>query len=318
MSFSDQSQPSSPLVLSTMPMPKNVTGKNNYTRIPIGKTADSAGVTPMEPMDTIDAATASLDETNCFSDDDTCNTLSPKVMLQDMDPTTSQDATQQSVCTPEEDNGLTAALSVAGREYDQHSTSGTWQQLAKKPTTCYYDDDDDKLSHLSDKEWTELSFQSPVFLQAENRGNHSTPFTHNVRPTSTATQPHTLLPGAECWTVPMTCQGVPNGLTQMMYMWQTEAGHSETQLLTQTIDLQRNSAFDCLENYDDSPSEDDAMCNPHVVPPSSKDGGDLCGITHTPTGVSCGVSMGVATQDDGLLTCDVTDEDFCWESEQEN
>lgn len=315
MSFSDQSQPSSPLILSTIPTSKNVTEKN-YTRISVGGTANSAGVTPAEPMDTEHTATASLDETNCFSDEDTCDTLCPKVMLQDMDSTTSQNATQQSVYTPEEDNGLTAALSVAGQEYDQHII-GMWEQ-AKKPTSCYDDeddDDDDKLSHLSDKEWTELSFQSPVFLQAENRDNCSIPFTRNAYPTS---QPHTLPPGAECWIVHTAGQGVPNGLTQLI--WQTETGNSETQMLTQTTDLQRNSAFDCLENYKDSLSEDDTMCTQKVVPPLSKDDGDLCGITHTstPREVSCEVAIGMATQNDGLLTCDVTDEDFCWESEQEN
>lgn len=293
LSFSDQSQPPSPPLLSTTCMPgstHNETAQNN--NIFVGETANSTtDATPIEPMDT--ECTATHDETNCFSNKDNCSMSTP----QDMDSTTDQ-ATSWSICTQSGDH-LAAGLAVASPEHTQQ-IPGMWEQAKD-------DDGDDELSHLSDKEWGELSFESPVFIQATNRGSDSTkpayatPFSN----TSTATQHKILSPDTEYSTE--ACHSEENELTQAT---RTEACHSELPKLT--TDIRTNSAFGCLENYEDTVSEDDTICVHPVVPQLRQNHGNLCGPTLT-----CAAVMGLATHSEELLTCDVTDDDFCWEIEQD-
>ena len=298
LAFSDQSQPSSPLLLlgstKTTLRLSSITHdhENPHTSLDHEVAMDT---TPMEPMDTSCEHKGNFDEVEgyCCSDED--NTMcSPMIVFQDRnaprDPISSQ---TQFMCSQVSGDDSIAALPDLERE--QH-TPGIHEQAKKPKDEC--DTDHDSMSHLSDREWTELSFESPVFIQGGNGNNdqiYSTDCCNNI--TGTATQ--------QC--IPPT------------------VANDESCEHENATDFQNNSAFDSLEHYEDTLSQDDTICIDALVTSASHNSTELSSAT------TCSYAMlarrNDLCEDDGAvvrgvaperitnspLTNDITDEDFCWE-----
>jgi hypothetical protein len=186
-----------------------------------------------------------------------------------------------SFCTQSVGDDLIASLPDS--EYEKQRIPGTHEQ-AKEPK----DEGDnilnnDTMSHLSDKEWTELSFESPVFIQGGN-GNAA-----SVGSTQRCTV-GTAMCAQQCTPLPTV-------------------RHGETQGFTNSTRLQNNSAFDSLEDYEDTlfQCEDETVCVDSLVTPVSHNSSDT-------TCTTCSNTMLTRTcTASPLSTHNITDEDFCWE-----
>lgn len=272
LSFSDQSQPPSPLLLgSTKTTLSNITHKSPPTSLEVVQ--DNTNAIPIEPMDTSCEDKANVDEGNCCGDE-ASTMCSPMLACRDTNSPSGQisSQTQSSLCMHADGDDLIGAL--PNSECEEQHIPWTHEQVKKPKDEC--DIDNDSMSHLSDREWTELSFESPVFIQGGNGNDTSVGgFTNSTR-------------------------------------------------------LHNNSAFDCLEDYEDtlSQSEDETICADAVFTPachnSMKSSDTTCSnavSTHINslcenggTTVVRGVApVLVATCTASPLTHDITDEDFCWD-----
>ncbi len=273
LSFSDQSQPRSPILLG-------YTKTNVMHKSP--PTLDNADAIPIEPMDTSceDTCKANFGEVNCYSDEDS-TMCSPILVCRDMSSPISSRIHSSSLCTQSVGNGLFAALPDS--EYEEQHIPGTHEQ-AKEPKDegdNILEFDNDTMSHLSDKEWTELSFQSPVFIQGGS-GNAA----------SVGSMQRCNVGTAMC---AQRCTPLPT------------VRHGETHGFTNSTRLQNNSAFDSLEDYEDTlcQCEDETVCVDSLATPASHNGSDTTTCSNTMLTRTCTASP--------LSTHNITDEDFCWE-----
>ena len=270
LSFSDQSQPQSPLLLgSTM------------TNVTQNKSPPSADAIPIEPMDT---SRDDKDEENCYGDEDS-TMYSPMLVCQNLN----SQAHFSTLCTQ---NDLNVALPSS--ECEEQYIPGT-QEQAKEPKDQGDNNimDNDTTSHLSDKEWTELSFESPVFIQGGN-GND------------------TSVGSLRCCSVGTAAMCVQRCTLP------TVVGHGETHRFTNSPLLQNNSAFESLEDYEDTLSqcEDETVCVGALVTPADHNSMQWSDTTTCSDTVLMAVAphQPVYTCTDSLLsTHNITDEDFCWE-----
>ena len=312
LSFDDQSQPPSPVLLSTTSeltlTRDNVVMKNHHGSQLVGATvkesrAHGTTTTLEEAMDTQD-----MDETNIFSDED---------CIADVVDYPQQVGTENNI------TNLVAGTALSCDETEQH-VPGRWEQ-AKKPND---DSSDDDMSHTSDKEWTEMSFESPEFLY----GNNSTPCVHTRHPTSKYTtisqEKHNILP-----------------LSVEKYDDNTEdTDNTEICKVThcQALELRTDSAFDSLEDYDETLSVSEfetiqvvsatdtlTICNNQNAMPSTNDENNIMDSSQKMLTQECTLVGSaefrmrdvskkleiVSDTEGGVLTCDVTDDDFCWDSE---
>ena len=270
LSFSEQSQPQSPLLLGSA-----------TTNVIQNKSPPSADAIPLEPMDT---SCDDKDEGNCYGDED-CTMYSPMLVCRNM----SSQAHSSTLCAQ---NALIAAL--PNSECEEQHIPGTHEQA--KELKDQGDDnimDNDTMSHLSDKEWTELSFKSPVFIQGGN-GND------------------TSVGSLQCCSV---------GTAAMCVQWctlRTVVGHGETHRFTNSPLLQNNSAFESLEDYEDTLSqcEDETVCVDALVTPADHNSMQWSDTTTCSSTVLMAVAphQPVSTcTDSPLSTHNITDEDFFWE-----
>ena len=298
--FSDQSQPSSPLLLgSTKAILSNfIQLDHERSPTPLGVTIAMGNAIPIEPMDTICEDKANFDERNCYRDEDS-TMCSPMIVCQDVNSPSGQisSLTHSSICTQANGDDLIAAF--PNSEYTEQHIPGTHEQA--KELKDDGDTDNDAMSHLSDREWTELSFESPVFIQPGSGNNASVGSTVtrccNITGTATCTQ-RCVLPTVT---------------------------HGETHRFTNSTQLQNNSAFDCLEDYEDtlSQSEDETICADALVTTAYHNSTELSDTTCSNTMLTSLCENGavmrgvapelVATCTTSPSTHDVTEEDFCWE-----
>lgn len=296
-SFSDQSQSLSPPLLdstkTTTLLKFSVAHESAPTSFEVA--VDNVSAIRVEPMDT---SCEDFDEGNCHSDEDG-TMCSPMLVCRDMNSPSGQISSQKHhsslSCTQGVGDKLTAALPDSG--CDEQHIPGTHEE-AKKPKD---EGDDDTMSHLSDKEWTELSLESPVFMQG-GYGND------------------TLVGSKQCCNV-----GTAISCTQRCIL--PTVGHGETHGFTNSAQSQNNSAFDCLEDYEDtlSQSEDETICVDALVTPanhnSTQSSDTICSdsmLTRTDSLCENAEVRGmapepIATCSTSPLTHDITDEDFCWE-----
>ena len=278
LSFSDESQLPSPPMLTN----KAVLSHLRYGHTPSAE-ATTNNVILTESMDTKE--TDDFGELSCVSDgDDTAS----YPMNSQITNSTAEQALSHSLCAQEE---MVAALPSS--VCSQH-IPGTPEQAK----TC--DHSDDNSSCLSDKEWTELSFTSPLFLLCGKGGNDSIRGTYAV-----ATSQPQILPAVECWTT--------NTHTQVH-------GYD----LQQHTNSQKKRAFAHLGDYEHTLGEDNTMCTDPYTTSSVRGSMALCGESQievrTPTHEDVRCKDGEATQlisdsQDISVTCDITDDDFCWDSE---
>ena len=270
LSFSDQSHPQSPLLLGSA-----------TTNITQNKSPPSADAIPIEPMDT---SCDDKNEGNCYDNGDS-TMYSPMLVYQNM----SSQAHSSTLCAH---NDSIAAL--PNSECEEQHIPGTHEQ-AKEPEDQGDNNivDNDTMSHLSDKEWTELSFESPVFIQGGN-GND------------------TSVGSLQCCSV---------GTAAMCVQWctlPTVVGHGETHRFINSPLLQNNSAFESLEDCEDTLSqcEDETVCVDALVTPADHNSMQWSDTTTCSDTVLMAVAphQPVSTcTDSPLSTHNITDEDFCWE-----
>ena len=263
VSFSDQSQPQSPLLLGST--------RTNITH----ETLPSADAIPIEPMDT---SCDDEDEGNCYSDGDG-TMYSPVLVCRNVN----SQAHSSSLCAQ---NDLIAAL--PNSECEEQHIPGTHEQ-AKEPK----DQGDNIMDNdtMSDKEWTELSFESPVFIQGGNGNNTSI--------------------GS------LQCCSVSTAMCVQQCTLPT-VGYGETHRFTNSPRLQNNSAFESLEDYEDtlSQSEDETVCVDALVTSANHNSMQWSDTTTCSNTMLMAVAphqpVSICT-DSPLLTHNITDEDFCWE-----
>ena len=290
LSFSDQSHPQSPLLLgSTKTTLSNVVNISPPTCISLEDARANAIAVPIEPMDT---GCEDRDKENCCSDNDS-TMCSPVLAYQYVNSPISL----RTNCTESVGGDLIAAL--PNSECEEQHIPGTREE-AKKPED-EGDTDNDTMSHLSDKEWSELSFESPVFVQGGNGNNALVGHTQccKVGTARVGTQQQCILPTVTC---------------------------DETGQFTNSIQLRKNSAFDCLEDYEDTlyQSEDETLCvdasAPHMHS-SIRLSDTTCSDTmltrrDSPCekdGTAPAAELSATSTTSPLSTHDITDEDFCWD-----
>lgn len=390
LSFCDQSPRSqSPLLLSTSTsthtmheLPhSNIAAAQNHS-ISVAATAEGIGGTTTVSMDVDNSTiamsmdidnTASQDETNFFDNED-CMTGSTIISMQDFDTCTTRQTYLQNVC-----NHARKTLIAANVDCDQHIpekleeaqkwisdcciddcevshlSDREWTELSfaspeflhgnkncsKSAVMCTSahpitsspnseqhvpgrleeakqttDDimDDDEMSHLSDKEWTELSFASPDFLRSNNGGPNSTTSAsmYATHPTDTKTAEHCILH--------------PN-LKQL-----TEKTNNQDNCeATLSSHLHNSTAFDLLEDYEETlsmtidsdavnsnqASTSDSRNSTCVVRSSCDQSTSYNGIFLCDHDTYGEIAERGGLREGALLTCvdiDITEDDFCWES----
>ena len=297
VSFSNHSQPPSPSLLE-----KPV---HYYNRL-VEATDDT---TYTECMDTVE-----LSESTYFCNEDNktysnCNNMNSA--------STINQGLLHSVYQQTADCAI--AESLPSSEKSQH-VPGPREQ-AKKPSDDDAGSEDNSMSlnNLSDEEWSEITFPSPLFLQAVDNGpNH---------PTSMISIHSTVAPPSanSTTTTAEYCMAQPN------------SKHVSTEMDFETCDSTQahmTSAFDLLEDYDVALFEEDAIFMDAKSTSLRQRCEDSCACVNGSCHVTAAqrdeksgaiIERGVASQrpvcepcscdDDGLLTCEVTDDDFCWESE---